>query len=104
MFNCASRPGLGRILMALVDFAECAIRCRSATELQGGPNNEKGWFVGKSMGTAIMNTHWDDGCVLIGCADRFFNYFQQDLVGLQGGAMMRVVREDPASAGLVPVS
>jgi hypothetical protein len=78
MFNCASRPGLGRILMALLDFSRCSIRCRSASEVHGGPDNLVGHFVGKTMGEAVMNTYWDDGCVLIGCADEYYNYFGFD--------------------------
>ena len=61
--------------MALLDFEKCAIRCRIASEVCGGPENAKGFFIGKTTRYAMLHTHWNDGCVLIGTADQYYNYY-----------------------------
>lgn len=63
--------------MALLDFEKCAIRCRIASEVCGGPENAKGFFIGKTTRYAMLHTHWNDGCVLIGTADQYYNYYNQ---------------------------
>ena len=53
MFQSASKPGLTRVLVNLLDFEDCAIRCRPAKQMSGGRHNELGFFVGKTARTGV---------------------------------------------------
>jgi len=65
MFQSASKPGLTRVLSELLDFEDCAIRCRPASQMSGGVNNALGFFVGKTARAAMLGAQWKEA-VLIG--------------------------------------
>jgi hypothetical protein len=68
LFYCASKPGLSRVLMNIYNFEGVAIRCRSAAQLRGGPSNEVGWFVGKTIGECELSHGWSSS-ILVGLDD-----------------------------------
>jgi hypothetical protein len=74
LFYCAAKPGLSRIIMSLMDFQGASIRCRPAPWLRGGPNNQKGWCVGKTIREVLMDNCWDNA-ICIGCDDNRLNEF-----------------------------
>ena len=68
LFHCAVKPSLSRVLMSLVDFQGPSMRTRPPTQLRAGKSNKLGWFIGKTMREAMLNSCWGNG-ILIGYDD-----------------------------------
>jgi len=49
LFYCATKPGLSRIYISLLDFRGWSIRTGKAGKMRAGPGFKEGWFVGKTM-------------------------------------------------------
>ena len=69
MFRCAAQPGLSRVLMSIMDFHGVAIRTRSAKQTCGGPDNEIGWMIGKTVQECLLGHCWEKGSLMIGVDD-----------------------------------
>mmetsp|Transcript_35074 Transcript_35074/g.45218 ORF Transcript_35074/g.45218 Transcript_35074/m.45218 type:complete len:848 (-) Transcript_35074:709-3252(-) len=97
LFYCASKPGLSRVLVALYNFEGVAIRCRKVKHLKGGINNEKGWFIGKTINHAHLYNYWYNG-IVIGCDDPNLNFFDEedDEDGTYNGEGCAGIQGDPS--------
>jgi len=68
LFYCATKPGLSRVYISILNLKDTSIRTRRASELRAGPNYEKGWMVGRSVQAAVEECMWGNA-ILIGCDD-----------------------------------
>ena len=75
MFQCAGQPGLSRVLMEIMNFGDVAIRSRTPALTHGGPSNEIGWMLNKTVGICMREHSWIDGSIMLGVDDvRLFTF------------------------------
>ena len=69
MFWCAAKPGLSQVYLQILNFEGVSLRCRPASELSAGVNNEKGYLIGKKLKDSLLCTHWGNAILMGLCPD-----------------------------------